>query len=87
MENSIYKKRLQLLECKWNELMQEQNAMSIEEICSDAHQAKRQRIGNLYHRAMNAINEPKRMAIRAMLQSVKTNMSNVHFGKTTLKFQ
>lgn len=86
MENSIYKKRLQLLECKWNQLMQEQSEMDMQEICSDEFQAKRQRIGNLYHRVMNAINEPKRKAVIKILQSINPNLSNMPVGKLTLKY-
>lgn len=86
MENSIYTKRLQLLECKWNQLMQEQSEMDMQEICSDEFQAKRQRIGNLYHRVMNAINEPKTKAVIKILQSINPNLSNMPVGKLTLKY-
>lgn len=86
MENSIYTKRLQLLECKWNQLMQEQSEMDMQEICSDEFQAKRQRIGNLYHRVMNTINEPKRKAVVKILESINPNLSNMPVGKLTLNF-
>lgn len=86
MENSIYTKRLQLLECKWNQLMQEQSEMDMQEICSDEFQAKRQRIGNLYHGAKNIIEEPKRQARMEILRFINPNLSNMPVGKLTLKY-
>ena len=73
----IYSKRINLVERKWNELMEIQKTMSIDEIISKDFQAKRQRIGNLYHRINNVVMRPKKEAIRSLLNAVSPSLNNI----------
>lgn len=73
----IYSKRIELVERKWTELMEFESTLAIEDIISPEHQAKRQRIGNLYHRINDIVMKPKKDAVRAMLNSVSPSLSNI----------
>lgn len=73
----IYSKRLNLVESKWNELMEIQKTMSIDEIISKDFQAKRQRIGNLYHRINDIVMKPKKEAVKNILNAVNPSLSNI----------
>lgn len=73
----IYSKRLNLLEIKWNELMEIQKTMSIDEIISKDFQAKRQRIGNLYHRINDIVMKPKKETVTRLLNAVNPSLRNI----------
>ena len=73
----IYSKRIELVESKWNELMEIQKTMSIDEIISKDFQTKRQRIGNLYHRIDTIVMRPKKEAIRSILNAVNPSLNNI----------
>ena len=73
----IYSKRIELVERKWIELMELQSTLAIEDIVSPEHQAKRQRIGNLYHRINDIVMKPKREVVRSILNGVSPSLSNI----------
>ena len=73
----IYSKRIKLVESKWIELMEIQKTMSIDEIISKDFQAKRQRIGNLYHRINDIVMKPRREAVRILLNAVSPSLNNI----------
>jgi hypothetical protein len=73
----IYSKRLNLVERKWTELMELQSTLAIEDIVSPEHQAKRQRIGNLYHRINDIVMKPKKDAVRSLLNAVDPSLRNI----------
>lgn len=72
-----YSKRIELVERKWTELMELQSTLSIEDIISPEHQAKRQRIGNLYHRINDIVMKPKKEAVRSILNGVNPSLRNI----------
>lgn len=72
-----YSKRIKLVESKWTELMELQSTLSIEDIISPEHQAKRQRIGNLYHRINDIVMKPKRDAVKSLLNAVSPSLRNI----------
>lgn len=73
----IYSKRIELVEAKWRELMELQSTLAIEDIISPEHQAKRQRIGNLYHRINDIVMKPKREAVTRLLNAVNPSLNNI----------
>ena len=73
----IYSKRLNLVQAKWDELMMLQSLMTYEQIQSIEHQAKRQRIGNLYHRINDIVMKPRREAVRSLLNAVSPSLNNI----------
>ena len=73
----IYSKRLNLVQAKWDELMMLQSLMTYEQIRSIEHQAKRQRIGNLYHRINDIVMKPRREAVRSLLNGVNPSLRNI----------
>ncbi|MAX71846.1 MAG: hypothetical protein CMC76_12245 [Flavobacteriaceae bacterium] len=83
----IYAKRVQLLKHRWDLLMQEQDTLSHEQVCSDAFQAKRKRIGHLYHTLKRKIQEPTSKAIRASLLGVHQNRFRLPQGEITVKIK
>lgn len=73
----IYSKRIELVEAKWIELMELQSTLAIEDIISTEHQAKRHRIGNLYHRINDIVMKPRREAVRSILNAVNPSLRNI----------
>ena len=73
----IYSKRIKLVQVKWDELMMLQSLMTYEQIQSIEHQAKRQRIGNLYHRINDIVMKPRREAVRSLLNAVSPSLNNI----------
>lgn len=73
----IYSKRIELVERKWIELMELQSTLAIEDIVSPEHQAKRQRIGNLYHRINDIVMKPKKDAVKSILNGVNPSLNNI----------
>lgn len=73
----IYSKRIKLVQAKWDELMILQSLMTYEQIQSIEHQAKRQRIGNIYHRINDIVMKPKKEAVRILLNGVKPSLRNI----------
>lgn len=76
----IYSKRIELVERKWRELMEIQQTMSIDEIISKDFQAKRQRIGNLYHRINDIVMKPKKDAVKNLLNAVSPSLRNIQMN-------
>lgn len=76
-----YSKRIELVERKWRELMELQSTLPIEDIISPEHQAKRQRIGNLYHRINDIVMKPKREAVRSVLNAVNPSLRNIPMNR------
>lgn len=72
-----YSKRIELVERKWTELMELESTLAIEDIISPEHQAKRQRIGNLYHRINDIVMQPKKEAVRSILNAVNPSLNNI----------
>lgn len=77
-----YSRRMKILEARWNMLMDQQNKMKMNEIISDEFQAKRKRIGGLWHRMNKIIMKPRKDAVRDMLNGINHNMSNMPNGTT-----
>lgn len=73
----IYSKRIELVERKWIELMELQSTLAIEDIVSPEHQAKRQRIGNLYHRINDIVMKPRKEAVKSLLNAVSPSLRNI----------
>lgn len=72
-----YSKRIELVDRKWTELMELQSTLPIEDIISPEHQAKRQRIGNLYRRINDIVMKPKREAVTRLLNAVNPSLNNI----------
>lgn len=72
-----YSKRIELVEAKWIELMELQSTLAIEDIISPEHQAKRQRIGNLFHCINDIVMKPRREAVRSILNAANPSLNNI----------
>lgn len=80
IKKGSYDKRLKLLRLRWDQLMIEQDHMSHAEIISDAFQAKKQRIGNLYSIAKKESNREGSDKISALLNRVH-DMASLPYNK------
>ena len=61
--SKIYSKRISIVKSAWNDLMDVQSTLTIEQINSDEFQSKRKRIGAIYSRLNKIILAPRREAV------------------------
>jgi hypothetical protein len=81
---SQYKRRLDFLQNKWQELMQEQDTLPLEVVASDEFQNRKKRIARLYQRLNRIVNQPKKEIIHQLLESAYYLNITPDFGEINI---